>query len=274
MPRKTINLRLDGLDAELADEIRQIAAARPRRPLQYAELRDLVSAAGAMFAAQGGARPATAEQIGLLPRQVNVPGTDIVLHSPTIAAQIRIRHAADHWAAERDPAWLDWHTYYCLAHAYDADALRAVSTLDGANSTIKAWALGLTCGAADLDAALTRLLADMAPPSDGSDSSGPSDATDTDAEKKTTGPVDWAEVLRFLVTEAGGTTTFWLYEVPESHVMWILGAITAVKRREADAASRAGGECVAPDPNSPLIVATANYCAVRDRLQGRQASRL
>jgi len=265
MPRKTINLRLDGLDADLADDIRQIAAGRPRRPLAYAELRDLVAAGDRLFRAQDGERPSTAEQIGILPRQVQVPGTDVVLYSPTIAAQIRIRHAADHWAAQRDAAWLDWHTYYCLAHACDADALRAVSTLEGADRTLRAWALELTCSPADLEGALTELVQGLGPESDESDGG---------AEKKTTGPVDWAEVLRVLVTEAGGTTTFWLYEVPESHALWILRAITAAKRREAEIAARASGECRAPDPNSPLIVATANYCAVRDRLQGRQASRL
>ena len=43
-----------------------------------------------LFRAQDGERPSTAEQIGILPRQVQVPGTDVVLYSPTIAAQIPI----------------------------------------------------------------------------------------------------------------------------------------------------------------------------------------
>lgn len=148
------------------------------RPLAYSDLREIEQAAEQLRRAyQDGEGDEPGPAHAHLPMSVGVPGA--VLHRPTYGARIRLLQA-DEWPipaewADNPAEWANLVAGFCLAHAYDMDALAALADPGQARAVVETWAQRLPATCAQIADAVRTLTDGAYPPVD-------------DEKKKDTGP--------------------------------------------------------------------------------------
>ena len=160
MADETIAVLVEDWDAALRAEHDEIVQARGGRPLTSDELAAWLRAVDRRNRAHDGEAEEEGDDEALLERRVRIPGTDVVLRLPTLAARIRLA-SVDRWLAD---GRIDGRTHlvvqtYCLALGHDAAALGLVHDARSARATAEHWAACLTCSEEALLRSRARLFA-------------------------------------------------------------------------------------------------------------------